>query len=65
MLDIDKDKPKDQWDELDLYDREAADIRRALRKVDLKQWVQDLHTLDPDLFDNLQKIMDVISGRYR
>jgi hypothetical protein len=54
---------KKDWDDLDLYDREAADIRRALRRVDLKQWVQDLHSIDPDLFDNLQKFMDVTGGR--
>jgi hypothetical protein len=54
---------KKEWDDLDLYDREAADIRRALRRVDLKQWVQDLHSIDPDLFDNLQKFMDVTGGR--
>lgn len=54
---------KKDWDDLDLYDREAADIRRALRRVDLKQWVQDLHSIDPDLFDNLQKFMDMTGGR--
>lgn len=54
---------KKEWDDLDLYDREAADIRRALRRVDLKQWVQDLYSLDPDLFENLQKLFDTTSGR--
>lgn len=61
MLDLDK--AKNEWDDLDIYDREAADIRRALRKVNLKQWVQDLYSLDPDLFDNLKQYMDVTSGR--
>lgn len=48
------DKPKYDWDELDLYDREAADIRRALHKIDLEQWVKDLKSLDPELFDKLK-----------
>jgi hypothetical protein len=48
------DKPKTDWDDLDLYDREAADIRRALEKIDLDQWVQDLKQLDPDLFFKLK-----------
>ena len=47
------DKPKTDWDDLDLYDREAADIRRALDKIDLNQWVKDLYDLDRDLFDKL------------
>jgi len=41
------------WDDLDIYDREAADIRRALRKIDLKEWCKDLYSLDPDLYDKL------------
>lgn len=45
--------PKQDWDDLDIYDREAADIRRALRKIDLNQWCKDLYTLDPDLYDRL------------
>ncbi len=63
MLDLDK--AKNEWDDLDIYDREAADIRRSLRKIDLKQWVQDLYSLDPDLFDNMQKLMDLTSNRRR
>jgi hypothetical protein len=63
MLDLDK--AKYEWDDLDIYDREAADIRRSLRKIDLKQWVQDLYSLDPDLFDNMQKLMDLVSNRRR
>lgn len=63
MLDLDKDK-KD-WDDLDIYDRDAANLRRELRKINLQQWVQDLYSLDPDLFDNLQKFMDQTSGRRR
>lgn len=49
------DKPKTDWDDLDLYDREAADIRRALEKIDLDQWVQDLKQLDPELFTKLKQ----------
>jgi len=49
------DKPKTDWDDLDLYDREAADIRRALHKIDLDQWVQDLHSLDNELFIKLKQ----------
>jgi hypothetical protein len=48
------DKPKTDWDDLDLYDREAADIRRALEKIDLDQWVKDLYQLDPELFSKLK-----------
>ncbi len=48
------DKPKYEWDDLDLYDRDSADIRRALEKIDLDQWVQDLKQLDPDLFFKLK-----------
>jgi hypothetical protein len=48
------DKPKTDWDDLDVYDREAADIRRALEKIDLDQWVQDLKQLDPELFTKLK-----------
>ena len=46
-------KPEHDWDDLDIYDREAADIRRALHKIDITQWCKDLRTLDPDLFDKL------------
>jgi len=49
------DKPKTDWDDLDVYDREAADIRRALEKIDLDQWVQDLKQLDPELFTKLKQ----------
>lgn len=52
MLDLDK--SKNEWDDLDIYDREAAEIRRALHKIDLNQWVQDLYTLDPELFTQLK-----------
>ena len=48
------DKPKTDWDDLDLYDREAADIRRALEKIDLDQWVKDLYQLDHELFTKLK-----------
>jgi hypothetical protein len=58
-------KPEHEWDDLDIYDREAADIRRALRKINLHQWVQDLYSLDPDLFDNLQKFMNQTGGHRR
>lgn len=47
-------KPKPDWDDLDIYDREAAEIRRALHQIDLEQWVQDLSTLDPELFNKLK-----------
>jgi hypothetical protein len=47
-------RPKPEWDNLDIYDREAAEIRRALRQIDLEQWVQDLSTLDPELFSQLK-----------
>ena len=59
------DKPKTDWDDLDLYDRDAADIRRALRKINLDQWVQDLYTLDPDLFDKIRDLVLKNSGRFR
>lgn len=49
------DKPKDEWDDLDVYDRDAADIRRALEKIDLDQWVKDLHQLDLELFTKLKQ----------
>ena len=49
------DKSKTDWDDLDLYDREAADIRRALEKIDLDQWVKDLQQLEPDLFAKLKQ----------
>ena len=58
-------KPEHEWDDLDIHDREAADIRRALRKINLHQWVQDLYSLDPDLFDNLQKFMNQTGGHHR
>jgi hypothetical protein len=47
-------KPEHEWDDLDIYDRQAADIRRALHQIDLEQWVQDLKTLDPELFSALK-----------
>lgn len=56
---------ENEWDDLDIYDREAANIRRALRNINLKQWVQDLYDLDPDLFDNIQKLMDNTTNRRR
>jgi len=48
-------KSKPEWDDLDIYDRESADIRRALEKIDLDQWCKDLKSLDPELFDKLYK----------
>lgn len=54
---------ENEWDDLDIYDREAANIRRQLRRINLQQWVQDLYSLDPDLFDNIQKFMDTTSNR--
>jgi len=48
-------KPEHDWDDLDIYDRESADIRRALHKINLDQWVQDLRTLDPELFSQLKQ----------
>jgi hypothetical protein len=48
-------KPKEDWDDLDIYDRESADIRRALHQIDLEQWVQDLYTLDKELFTKLKQ----------
>ena len=56
---------ENEWDDLDIYDREAANICRALRNINLKQWVQDLYDLDPDLFDNIQKLMDNTTNRRR
>lgn len=61
----DFDRPKTEWDDLDIYDRDAANIRRDLRKINLQQWVQDLYTLDPDLFDTMKRLMDLHSNRYR
>lgn len=54
---------ENEWDDLDIYDREAANIRRQLRKINLQQWVQDLYSLDPDLFDSMQRLMDQTSNR--
>jgi len=54
MLHISK---KEEWDDLDIYDREAADIRRALHKINLEQWCKDLKSLDPDLFNKIQKLI--------
>ena len=48
---------KEEWDDLDIYDREAADIRRALHKINLEQWCRDLKSLDPDLFNKIQKLI--------
>jgi hypothetical protein len=48
---------KEEWDDLDIYDREAADIRRALHKINLEQWCKDLKSLDPDLFNKIQKLI--------
>ena len=56
---------REDWDDLDIYDRESADIRRALRRIDLKQWVADLNDLDPDLFENLQKLFAKDGRNYR
>lgn len=58
------DKPKYEWDDLDLYDREAAEIRRALDKIDLRQWVKDCHSLEPELYSRLRKyIHEVDTGK--
>jgi hypothetical protein len=54
------DKPKHEWDELDIYDREAADIRRALGKINLYQWCLDLHTIEPELFEQLYRRMNEV-----
>lgn len=54
--------PVEEWDDLDIYDREAADIRRSLHKINLSQWVKDLSTLDPELFQQLSKEIDSIKS---
>ena len=54
---LDSNKNEKDWDDLDLYDRDAANIRRELRRINLNQWVQDLYTIDPDLFDNLERLI--------
>jgi hypothetical protein len=46
-----------EWDDLDIYDREAANIRRALQKINLEQWCKDLKSLDPDLFDRIHRLL--------
>ena len=56
--------PQEEWDDLDIYDREAADIRRALHQINLHQWVKDLSTLDPDLFEQLKKEINSIPIQY-
>lgn len=48
------------WDDLDIYDREAAEIRTAIKTINIKQWVKDLYTLDHNLFDKLYKEMNEI-----
>jgi hypothetical protein len=58
MLDLDK--AKNDWDDLDIYDRESADIRRALNKIDLLQWCKDLKELDPQLFEKIYKNLYLI-----
>lgn len=58
MLDLDK--TKNDWDDLDIYDRESADIRRALNKIDLLQWCKDLKELDPQLFEKIYKNLYLI-----
>ena len=50
--------PMSEWDDLDIYDREAADIRRSLDKINLAQWTKDLYTLDNELFEKLFKEMN-------
>lgn len=47
-------RPEKEWDELDIYDREAADIRIALYNINLSQWVKDLYDLEPKLFEKLK-----------
>lgn len=46
--------PENTWDALDIYDREAADIRIALHNINLSQWVKDLYDLEPKLFERLK-----------
>lgn len=53
-------KPISEWDDLDIYDREAADIRRSLHKINLPQWTKDLYSLDPDLFEALSKEINIV-----
>jgi hypothetical protein len=62
---LDSNKNEKDWDDLDLYDRNAANIRRELRRINLEEWVRDLYTIDPDLFDNLKRLMDRTKNNYR
>lgn len=57
--------PISEWDNLDIYDREAANIRRMLHNIDLHQWVRDLYTLDPNLFEQLNKEINSIPIQFR
>lgn len=54
--------PMSEWDDLDIYDREAAEIRRSLHKINISQWVKDLSTLDPKLFEQISKEIDSIKS---
>lgn len=54
--------PMKDWDDLDIYDRNAAEIRRSLYHINLSQWVKDLYTLDADLFEKLSKEIDSIKS---
>jgi len=54
--------PMKDWDDLDIYDRNAAEIRRSLHHINLTQWVKDLYTLDADLFEKLSKEIDSIKS---
>ena len=57
--------PKNEWDDLDIYDRDAAEIRRSLHKINLVQWVKDLSTLDPELFNEISREIDIIKANNR
>ena len=46
-------QPGDELDDLDLYDKQAADIRRQLHNINLDEWCRDLKDLDKDLFDKI------------
>lgn len=56
--------PEHTWDEIDLYDREAASIRGRLKTIDLHQWVMDLYTLDLKLFERLKQEINSIPVNY-
>jgi len=53
---LDFDKPKDEWDDLDLEDKAHMNVIRELNKLDIDKFVNlYLKPMDPELYEKMSR----------